>query len=119
MADWRSVAEAKRDVAARKRQNAGVGRPPTRTGAMIVVALALGTMSGCRGDSPKSAPKAHSRNSAVARCAGAECRVRIVCNGRVYVRLGAAPVRIHTARSAFRTTIIADFAGSRDAVVRC
>jgi hypothetical protein len=45
--------------------------------------------------------------------------VRIVCKGTVYVRLGPAPVRIHTLDSALRSTIVADFAGPHDAVIRC
>jgi hypothetical protein len=91
-------------------------RTPTRSAATILVGLALATLTACGGDdSSKPLP----RNSAKARCAGAECRVRIVCKGRVYVRLGPAPVAIRTRDSALRTTIIADFAGPKDAVVRC
>jgi hypothetical protein len=91
----------------------------TRTGATILVALALGTLTACGGSGSDTSSKKPPRNSAKARCAGAECRVRIVCKGRVYIRLGPAPVRIHTSDSALRTTIIADFAGTKDAVIRC
>ena len=81
--------------------------------AAVVVAV------GCGGGDSSKQP-AHPRNSAVARCAGAECRVRVRCNGRLSVLFGAAPVRIRTSKTLLRTTIIADFAGSRDDfVVRC
>jgi hypothetical protein len=93
-------------------------RALTRTAATIVVGLASGAASACGGDdSPK---KPAPRNSAIAKCAGHECRVRVRCNGRLSVLLGAAPVRIRTSKSLLRTTIVADFAGSRDDyVVRC
>jgi hypothetical protein len=89
--------------------------------ATIVVALALVTMSGCgSGDSPRPSTTARHRSSAVAHCAGTQCTVRVICKGRRSVRLGAAPVRIRTWKSAFRTSIIVDFAGSReDVVIRC
>ncbi|HEV7807003.1 MAG TPA: hypothetical protein VGO80_14365 [Solirubrobacteraceae bacterium] len=90
----------------------------TPTAATIFVALALASASGCGGG--KSSKSAHPRNSAIARCAGHECRVRVSCNGRISVLFGAAPVRVRTSKSALRTTVVADFAGSRDdAVVRC
>jgi len=94
-------------------------RSPTRAAATILLALALGTLSACGGGDSDKSSKKPPRNSAKARCAGAECRVRIVCKGRVYVRVGPAPVAIRTSNSALRTTIIADFAGPKDAVVRC
>lgn len=79
------------------------------------------TTSGCGiDDAPKSPAKKHARSSAVARCAGQECKVRVTCKGRVHMRFGAAPVTIHTSKTAVLTTIFLDFAGSRDdAVVRC
>jgi hypothetical protein len=91
-------------------------RAPTTTAATIV---ALAIVSGCGGDKA-SPPAAHPPNRAVGRCAGHECRVRVTCNGRVSVLLGAAPLRLRTSKSALRTTIVADFAGSHDdTVVRC
>ena len=101
------------------RNTALMRRSHTRAGATILIALALGTVAACGGSGSDESSKKPPRNSAKARCAGAECRVRIVCKGRVYVRLGPAPVAIRTSNSALRTTIIADFAGSKDAVVRC
>jgi hypothetical protein len=94
------------------------------TGALatIVVALACALLSGCgSGDSDDPPSKdARARNAAKANCKGNECKVRFTCKGRVTIRRGAAPVRIHSSRSALVTTIIADFAGSRDdVVVRC
>ena len=86
---------------------------------MILVALASATLAACGGGDSSKSSKKPPRNSAKARCAGAECRVRIVCKGKVYVRVGPAPVRIRTSDTALRTTIIADFAGPKDAVVRC
>ena len=93
-------------------------RALTRTAATVVVAVASVGASACGGgDSPKKPPP---RNSAIAKCAGHECRVRVMCNGRRSVLFGAAPVRIRTSKSLLRTTIIADFAGSRDDfAVRC
>jgi len=101
------------------RHTALMRRSQTRAGATILIALALGTLAARGGSDSDKSPKKPPRNSAKARCAGAECRVRIVCKGRVYVRLGPAPVAVRTSKSAFRTTIVADFAGSKDAVVRC
>jgi hypothetical protein len=96
----------------------GVRRRRIRTAAAIVAALAVAVTSGCSGDEPKSAK--HGRSSAVTTCAGAECKVRVRCKGEVHVRLGPAPVRVSTRKSALVTTIYADFAGSRhDATVRC
>jgi hypothetical protein len=95
-------------------------RSRTRTAAGIVVAIAFATTAGCGvNDEPKS-PSAKPPNSAKARCAGAECRVRVVCKGKVHVRVGPAPVNIRTFKTALRTNVLADFAGSRhDATVRC
>ena len=46
--------------------------------------------------------------------------MRIVCKGKLHVRIGPAPVDIRTQKTALTTTIIADFAGSKnDAMVRC
>ncbi len=101
------------------RHTALMRRSQTRAGAAILIALALGTLAACGGGDSDKSSKKPPRNSATVHCAGAECRVRIVCKGRVYVRLGPAPVAIRTSNSAFRTTIVADFAGSKDAVVRC
>lgn len=100
------------------RETVVVRRPPTRAGATTLLALALG-ITACGGSSSKPSTTAKPRNSAVARCAGDQCRVRIVCKGKVSVRLGPAPVRIHTTDSALTSTIIVDFAGPHDAVVRC
>jgi len=94
-------------------------RSQTRAAATILIALALGALAACGGSDSDKSSKKPPRNSAKARCAGAECRVRIVCKGRVYVRFGPAPVAIRTSDSALRTTITVDFAGSKDAVVRC
>jgi hypothetical protein len=94
-------------------------RVRTPIAATTLVALAVATASGCGGGGEPSKP-AHRRTSAVADCAGYECRVRVSCNGRISVLLGAAPVSVRTSKSALRTTVIADFAGSHDdAVVRC
>ena len=84
------------------------------------MAIACATVAGCGvNDEPKT-PSKKAPNSAKARCAGAECRVRVVCKGKVHVRVGPAPVRIRTSKTALRTNVLADFAGSRhDAVVRC
>ncbi len=101
------------------RHTGAVRRSPTRVGAMILVAFACMALTACGGGDSSKPSKKPPRNSAKADCAGAECRVRIVCKGRVYIRLGPAPVRIRTSNSALRTTIIADFAGPKDAVVRC
>jgi hypothetical protein len=101
------------------RHTASMRRTPTRAGATILIALVLGTLSACGGGDSDKPSKQGPRNSAKARCAGAECRVRIVCKGRVYVRVGPAPVAIRTRDTVLRTTIIADFAGPKDAVVRC
>ena len=101
------------------RHTAPMRRSRTHAGATILVALALGTLAACGGSDSDTTSKKPPRNSAKARCAGSECRVRIVCKGRVYVRLGLAPVRIHTSNTPFRVTIIADFAGPKDAVIRC
>jgi hypothetical protein len=91
------------------------------TVATIMLAVALVTTSGCGvNDSPKKPTKSRARTSAVAHCAGAECRVRVKCKGRIYVRVGPAPVQVRTTTSALRTSVIADFAGSRnDAIVQC
>jgi hypothetical protein len=93
---------------------------PRATAASILVVLASLSLSGCIvNDEPKKPDKAK-RNKAVAKCAGAECRVRVTCNGRVSVLLGPAPVQIRTSKRVLRTTIVADFAGSsHDQVVRC
>jgi hypothetical protein len=93
----------------------------TRMSAMVVAALGLTTMSACGGgESPKPSTTGTPRDAAVANCAGNECRVRVRCKGHVYVRRGSAPVRIRTSKTALSTTIIADFAGSReDAMIRC
>ena len=89
------------------------------TAATIAALLALVATPGCGGGDP-SKPAQRPRNSAVADCAGHECRVRVMCNGRRSVLLGAAPVSVRTSRSLLRTTIVADFAGSADDfVVRC
>jgi hypothetical protein len=83
-----------------------------------VVGFALVVLSGC-GDTRTPAGKAP-RSSAVARCTGAECRVRIRCKGKLHIRRGPAPVSIRTSKTALVTTIIADFAGSKnDALIRC
>jgi hypothetical protein len=98
-----------------------VPRSPIRTAVTIVLsALALAVIAGCGvNDSPKS-PGKSAGNSAKARCAGVECRVRIVCKGRVHVVVGPAPVNVRTSKTALVTTFFADFAGSRnDATVRC
>jgi hypothetical protein len=93
-------------------------RARTPIAATTLVALAVATAAGCGGGEPSK--PAHRRSSAVADCAGYECRVRVSCNGRISVLRGAAPVSIRTSKSALRTTVIADFAGSHDdAVVRC
>ena len=56
----------------------------------------------------------------MAKCAGAECEVRVTCKGKVKRRVGPAPVNVRTSKTALRTTIYADFAGSRhDATIRC
>ena len=87
--------------------------------ATVAVALALVTASGC-GDGEAKKPAKKPRSSAVAKCAGYECRVRVICKGRLYVRIGPAPVKVHTSTTPFRTTIVSDFAGSRnDSVIRC
>ena len=93
---------------------------PRATAASILVVLASLSLSGCFvNDEPKKPDKAK-RNKAVANCSGAECRVRVTCNGRVSVLLGPAPVQIRTSKKILQTTIVADFAGSsRDQVVRC
>jgi hypothetical protein len=88
----------------------------SRTAATIVLVFGLTSISACGGDKPTKAP---SRNSAVAHSVGHECRVRVKCNGRVYIRRGAPPVRIRTSKAILRTTIIIDFAGPDDAVIRC
>jgi len=91
---------------------------PTAT---IVVALVFAMASGC-GDSgsPKTPARTPPPSSAVANCSGQECKVRVTCKGRVHHRLGAAPVRIRTSKTAVVTSIFIDFAGSgQDAVVRC
>ena len=76
-------------------------------------------MAGCSGDEPRL-PDKRARDSAVARCAGYECRVRLRCNGRVVVRVGPAPVQVHTRKTALRTTFTLDFAGAKaDNVFRC
>jgi hypothetical protein len=83
-----------------------------------VAALVCGALSGC--GEPDKAPAKRTRDSAIAKCTGNVCRVRVTCKGRVSVRPGAAPVRIRTSKSALVTTIILDFAGSRDdTVIRC
>jgi hypothetical protein len=90
--------------------------------AATIAALAFMTMSGCGfGDKAKEEPRKVTRSKAKARCAGAECRVRVTCaRGRVYVRVGPAPVRIRTSDTLLRTTIVIDFAGSRaNSVIRC
>ena len=94
-------------------------RPRIRTAAAAIVAtLATAAAAGCSGDEPKSAK--HGRSSAVATCAGAECKVRVRCKGKVDVLLGPAPVQVSTRKSALVTTIYADFAGSgHDQKVRC
>lgn len=85
----------------------------------IALTLTLAATSGCAGDEPKAPPE-QPPGKAVATCAGAECKVRVTCNGKVHVRVGPAPVDVRTTRSALRTSVTADFAGSRhDAVVRC
>jgi hypothetical protein len=107
--------------ARRERETVRMRRPPTRTAAGIVAAIALATASGCGvDDAPKSPSKSAARSSAKARCAGAECRVRIVCKGKVHVRLGPAPVRVRTSKTALVTSFYADFAGSAsDVEIRC
>jgi len=87
----------------------------------MFAAFALVTTAGCGvNDSPKTQTNGRAPSSAVARCAGQECKVRITCKGRVQMRFGAAPVDVRTSRSALVTTIFIDFAGSRDdATVRC
>ena len=89
--------------------------------AMIVASLGVTTVSACGiGGSSDSPTTTAPRNAAVADCAGNVCRVRLTCKGRLYIRRGTAPVRIRTAKSALKTTIIADFAGSgHDAVITC
>ena len=90
-------------------------RALTCIGAAIVVAL----LPGCVDDEPRK-PAKKPRSSAVAKCAGYECRVRVICKGKRYVRIGPAPVKVRTKSTAFRTTIVSDFAGSRnDSVIRC
>jgi len=85
----------------------------------MALALALLATAGCSGDEPKQPSKAN-RNSAVARCAGYECKVRLTCKGRVTYRYGPAPVQIHSSKTALRTTFTLDFAGSKaDQVYRC
>ena len=88
---------------------------------IAALALMLAAGSGCGDDSPEPTTKKPKRSKAVGDCAGAECRVKVTCkSGRVYVRTGPAPVRIRTSNSLLRTTIIADFAGSKDdSVIRC
>ena len=66
-------------------------------GLLAAVALATSTTGCFVNDNPKTPYKAK-QNSAKARCAGEECRVRIVCKGKVHVRIGPAPVDIRTAR---------------------
>lgn len=85
----------------------------------IVVALACAALTGCGGGDSDEPPSKRVRDSAKANCKGNECTVRFTCKGRVTIRRGAAPVRIRSSKSALVTTIIADFAGSRDAVIRC
>jgi hypothetical protein len=101
------------------RHTASMRRSPIRACATVLIALAVWMLSACGDGNSDTSSKKPPRNSAKARCAGAECRVRIVCKGRVYVRVGPAPVAIRTRDSALRTTIVADFAGPKDAVVRC
>jgi hypothetical protein len=93
----------------------------SRTAAWIVAALAGSAAGGCGvDDAPKSPSKSAARSFAKARCAGAECRVRIVCKGKVHVRLGPAPVRVRTSKTALVTSFYADFAGSAsDVEIRC
>ena len=76
--------------------------------------------SGCGVNDEPKAPSKRPASSAVAKCAGYECRVRVTCKGRVQMRYGPAPVRVRTRKSALVTTFFADFAGSRnDATIRC
>lgn len=84
------------------------------------MALACLALSGCGdGDASKPATTTGPRDAARARCADNECRVRVTCKGKVYVRRGSAPVSIRTTKTALVTTIVADFAGPDDAVIRC
>jgi len=88
------------------------------TAATIVLALAFAIV-GCAGDAPKE-PGKRPRSKAAATCVGAECRVRVTCKGKVYVRVGPAPVDVRSSTTALRTSITADFAGTRhDALIRC
>jgi hypothetical protein len=97
-----------------------VRRSPTRAAALIAAAIACATAAGCGVDDEPKSPTKRAPSSAKARCAGAECRVRVVCKGKVHVRVGPAPVSIRTNKTALRTNVLADFAGSsHDAVVRC
>ena len=98
-----------------------MSRDLRRMGATSAGALCVIAISACGlGESDKPPASGGPRDSAVADCAGNECRVRVVCKGRVYIRRGTAPVRIRTSKSPLTTTIVADFAGSReDAVIRC
>jgi hypothetical protein len=96
---------------------------PRATAACTVIAIALGSVSlaGCFvNDDPQKPDKPGARSRASARCAGYECRVRVTCKGHVSVLLGPAPVDVRTRRTLLQTTIVADFAGSKDdRVVRC
>ncbi len=101
------------------RKTVRVRRPPLRAAATIAVALALVTATGCSGDEPKK-PDPGKRSSAKADCAGIECKVRVVCKGKVRLRYGPAPVQIRTQKTALVTTFFVDFAGSKnDATLRC
>lgn len=98
----------------------GVRRAAIRTVGTVVVALAFAAASGCGVDDEPKKPSKRAPSSAVATCAGYECKVRIKCKGKVYLRFGPAPVKVNTAKTALRTTVYADFAGSsQDAEVRC
>ncbi len=101
------------------RKTVRVRRPPIRPATTIAVAFALATATGCSGDEPKK-PDPGKRSSAKADCAGVECKVRVVCKGKVRLRYGPAPVQIRTRKSALVTTFFVDFAGSKnDATLRC
>ena len=93
----------------------------TRAGATLAAAVVLMAASACGGGESDKPPASKApRDRAIADCAGNECRVRVRCKGRNYVRRGTAPVDIRTSKTALTTTIVADFAGSRhDAMIRC
>lgn len=87
----------------------------------LLVALACASVSGCGvNDDPKTPSGDRPRDSAKATCAGAECRVRVTCKGEVKVVVGPAPVEIRTSKSALRSAVLADFAGTgHDQTIRC